>query len=252
MVAPARSRSPESSRESRPTMSMLDRVLKAVDAGWTDYNQSAEASVEAQARFARRIGKNDIIHLNGEDWKIVAVNKGDDEAPVLIENGKLHRSIASLDLERSEIAARLIRSVDGDPAPEGPAVIPTGTRRAPPTPVVAEFEEDEAPKTKLKLRYGAVDVSEAVEDRARDTAEESLHAEKRDAGFFAKIFKHNIAYEVYRQIAISRSRSKILSEKNLYASDNFDRDAHRRATGAVVDRFVTEYDGFLHGEGKTA
>lgn len=250
MVAPARAHSPESSRESRPTMSMLDRVLRAVHAGWTDYNQSAEASTEAQARFARRIGKNDIIHLEGEDWKIVGVSKGDDEAPVLIENGRLHRSIASLDLERVEIAARLIGSVDGDPAPEGPAVVPTGTRRAPPTPVVAELEDDEAPKTPLKLRYGAVDVSEAVEDRARDTAEESLHAEKKDAGFFAKIFKHNIAYEIYRQIAISRSRSKILSEKNLYASDNFDRDAHRKATGAVVDRFLVEHEDFLHGEGK--
>ncbi len=240
-------------------MSALDRILKAVHAGWADYNQSDEASTEAQARFARRIGKNDIIHLEGEDWKIVSVNKGDDKAPVIIENGKVHRTIASLDLERVEIAARLIRSVDVPPERPEPAVVPTGAPRRPaPTPVVVELEDEEVEKpvakkgVPLKLRYGAVDVSEAVEDRARDTAEESLHAEKRDAGFFAKIFKHNIAYEVYRQIAISRSRSKILNEKNLYASDNFDRDAHRKATGAVVDRFLIEHDDFLHGEGKTA
>lgn len=246
MVAPARSRSPESAVESRPTMSALDRVLKAVRAGWTDYNNSAEASVAAQARFARRIGHGDTIQIEGETWRIIDITKGDDEAPVIIENGKIHRSIASLDLERVELAARLIRSVD-EPEAGTPAVVSTGTRREP---VVVSETAPVGPKVPLRLRYGAVDVSEAVEDRARDTAEESLHAEKKDAGFFAKIFKHNIAYEVYRQIAISRSRSKILSEKNLYASDNFDRDAHRKATGAVVDRFLLDHEEFLHSEGK--
>src|SRR3989338_1757598 len=161
MVAPARSRSPESARESRPTMSALDRVLKAVRAGWTDYNNSAEASVEAQARFARRIGHGDTIQIEGETWRIIDITKGDDEAPVIIENGKIHRSIASLDLERVELAARLIRSVD-EPEVGVPVVVSTGTRRES---VVTEQVAPIGPKVPLKLRYGAVDVSKEVEDR---------------------------------------------------------------------------------------
>lgn len=262
MDASVRTRLPEAAPERAPSMTALDKILRSIRGHWKDYTASPDASTAAQARYARRIAHGDVIDINGEIWKIVAVTKGDDGDPVIIENGKIHRSIASLDLERVEKAAPLIRSVETPPVPPErpePAVVPTGAPRRPaPTPVMVELEDEaiEKPVAKkgvsLKLRYGAVDVSEAVEDRARDTAEESLHAEKRDAGFFAKIFKHNIAYEVSRQIAISRSRSKILNEKNLYASDNFDRDAHRKATGAVVDRFLIEHEDFLHGEGKTA
>ena len=157
MVAPARLRSPEASPERRPTMGALDRILRDVHVGWTDYNQSPEASVEAQARFARRIGKNDVIHLDGEDWRIVDVNKGDDKAPVIIENGKVHRTIASLDLERVEIAARLIRSVDAPQVPpehSEPAVVLTGAVRRPAaTPVMVEFEDEDPEKPVAKKAF---------------------------------------------------------------------------------------------------
>ncbi len=101
-----------------------------------------------------------------------------------------------------------------------------------------------------KLRVAFVDTEKAIEDQARDIAEEKLTAEKSELagfkGFFKKIWKHNLAREYYRQREIIRVKREILESGNLYHHETTDKVAHDEAMQNVVERFVSEYDETLH------
>jgi hypothetical protein len=229
-------------------------VLRAVRAGWSSFQSDPAASIEAQARFARRIGHGDRIVIEGETWNIVGIVKGDDDAPVIIENGRIHRSVASLDLERVEAAAKLVDSVDGEPEVGTPTVVRTSV---PVGAALGALPEESVPvsvKQHFSRRYGAVDLSQAVESRSRDVAEEELHREKAElkgvSGFLLRIVKHNIGYELTRQLGINRARAKILKEKDVYAHEGSTRQEREAAAGVVMNRFLAEHDEFLHQEGK--
>jgi len=101
-----------------------------------------------------------------------------------------------------------------------------------------------------KKRVVIVDASDALESQARDVAEEKLTAHKGELkgikGFCAKIWKHNLFREYYRQKEISLAKKEILDSGNLYVGENADQSAHNEAMSAVVDRFIQEYDEAIH------
>ncbi len=107
----------------------------------------------------------------------------------------------------------------------------------------------EAPK---KRKVAIVEMQGAIEDEARDVADERLTASKEELrgikGFCAKIWKHNLFREYYRQKEIAKSKSEILNSGNLYAGEGARQIVHDEAMEAVVERFVSEYEEVIHTE----
>lgn len=95
-----------------------------------------------------------------------------------------------------------------------------------------------------KKRLVLVETGDALEQQARDMAEERMLEEKKDlkgvGGFLKKIWKHNLAREFYRQKQISLARQRILESGSLYADEDSDAKAHDDAMRAVVERFGSE------------
>ncbi len=229
----------------------LERIWNRVR-GYVDPSDTPEHAVEIQAEYGRRLSHGDHIEIGGEVWRIVDITKGADGAPVVVSNGIRTESIASLQLERIEAVAR----EHVTPPPGGPTPVPTGSGPRPPVrpPVVPPAGSTvvrtapTGPIHRVSLRYGAADISDSADDAIRDAAEIELHAEKGAAGMWDKFFKHNIAYEEYRQRGIARGRAKVLAEDNVYAAHGLSRDAHVKATDATIDRILQDEAEFLHSE----
>jgi hypothetical protein len=212
-----------------------------------EQEQEHETALVIQGQYRRRIGETlEIVNAAGavETVRIQGINAGDDHAEVLVVRAnKRVEAIPAVTLaEQETLAAERAAAATGGAS----RVIRLGNS--------AEVTDIAGTtKKKFKMRYGAVDVSEAVEDRARDSAEEALHREKAEvsgiSGFVAKIWKHNVAYEIYRQVGIARARNKILTDKNLYTNEGLQKADHQRAVAAVVDRFVEEHQNLLHQQG---
>src|SRR3989338_9188566 len=113
-------------------------------------------------------------------------------------------------------------------------------------------ESDEKNLKKTKRRVAIIDTSSALEDQARDRAEQTLTASKEDLkgirGFFSKIWKHNLFREYYRQREIAQAKSDILTSENIYAGEQATSTAHEQAMQAVVERFTQEYEEAIHKE----
>lgn len=206
-----------------------------------------EVALVIQGQYRRRIGETlEIVNAAGnvETVRIQNINAGDDHAEVIIVHAnKRVETIPAVTLAEQETLAA-----------ERAAVATGGASRVIRLGNAAEVTDIAgSTKKKFKMRYGAVDVSEAVEERARDSAEETLHREKAEvsgiSGFIAKIWKHNVAYEIYRQVGIARARNKILTDKNLYTNEGLQKADHQRAVAAVVDRCVEEHQNSLHQQG---
>lgn len=211
-----------------------------------EVDERTQRAVDAQAAYNRRIGETVEIpkrDANGFDtWKIVGIVQGDDKAPVLLESSDRRIiTMPALHVQRIEAALQAHRAIDAtvvrvDELPSASSV-----------PVAAG-------KKSLKVRFVEADISEGLEDRASDSAEETLHREERElrgvSGFLLRIAKHNIGYEISRQLGLNRARTKILTEKNLLANEGGTREEHESAVGSVVDRFLAEHDEFLHQEGE--
>lgn len=119
-------------------------------------------------------------------------------------------------------------------------------------PVESVKTEKQKEKILKKKRVVIVDTSDALEDQARDMAEERLTVSKEDLkgmkGFFFKIWKHNLFREYYRQKEIALAKTKIIESGNLYVGENTDQTVHYEAMNAIVDRFVKEYEETIHTE----
>ncbi len=92
-----------------------------------------------------------------------------------------------------------------------------------------------------------------MEDAARDRAEKQMQASKEEAGIISRIWKHDVARNVYLRREIAAAREEIQKSGNLYRfapdSRKTDREkAHQEAMGAVVERFLNETDDLLHKE----
>jgi len=248
MAVSVPSHSPDRTPERPANDSKFDRVFNAVRAGWSDDAEDPEASREAQARFARRIGGDlDFITIQGETWQIMAVNNGDAHDPVIIGREKSLRVIPALLLDRIEESSALIDVDAPTPEPRRPVVVPTGAR-TPATPAKT--------KTRLSLRYGAGDISDSTEDIILDDVDASFHTEKKDAGLWDKIFKHNLAFQEYRQRRVGALRKRVLATGNTFVGRGLSREDHAKATGAMVDRLIFEHEEALqsvgpHGEQRT-
>ncbi len=102
-----------------------------------------------------------------------------------------------------------------------------------------------APKKK-KQRVAIIDTSGALEEQARDMADERMTASKAELkgfkGVFQKIWKHNLAREYYRQKEIALAKKDIVASGNLYVGEGAEQSAHTEAMNAVIDRFIQEYE----------
>lgn len=113
-------------------------------------------------------------------------------------------------------------------------------------------EEKREVKEPKKEKVAFIEVSEAVEQEARDIAEAKLTAEREELrgvrGFVARIWKHNLFYEYYRQKEISKTRQEILRAQNIYIEESSDIAHHNRAMEAIAQRFISEYEETVHTE----
>lgn len=85
-----------------------------------------------------------------------------------------------------------------------------------------------------------------IEKEAMDAAEAKMTADKSELkgfkGFCKKIWKHNLAFEYYRQKELIKARKAIQDSGNLYVAEKGDKTDHNDAMKAVVDRFTNEYE----------
>ena len=135
------------------------------------------------------------------------------------------------------------------------------------------IKEQEVKKTK-KRKIVIVDSGDIVESQARDIAEERLTTSKTETNKklsekfkdfshlkmsekasavweYTKnnIWKGNIAREMYRQKEYYKAKDEIKNSGNIYIGENnTDKTAHDQAMGAIVDRFISEYDETIHTE----
>lgn len=104
-----------------------------------------------------------------------------------------------------------------------------------------------------ELKIAIVETAGALEAQARDMAEERLTASKEELkgikGIFAKIWKHNLAREYYRQCEIAKSKAEILRSKNLYVGEGgLQEEVHAEAMNTVINRFLEDYEEAVHTE----
>jgi hypothetical protein len=97
-----------------------------------------------------------------------------------------------------------------------------------------------------------IDNKEAIENEARDAADEKMTVSKNElrgfGGLMKKIWKHNLFNDYYRQKEISKARDEIISEKNLYIAETRDASAHNYAMDNLIRRFSEEYEEMVHTE----
>lgn len=209
---------------------------------------TSENSIEVQSEFARRMTAGDFISIGGKIWRIVRIEKGADEAPVVVSDGVRTLSVASLILEQMEQAVTV----------ETPPVNPPHVVRIPPivppipspTPERAPRRAPTGPVQPHTLRYGAAELTETGEDIVRDATEIELQSDRETAGLLDRLFKHNLAYEEYRQRGIVRGRGKQVAQDSILAPLGLRREASVKATDAVVDRVLRVEDEFLHSAGE--
>lgn len=216
-----------------------------------------ERSVGLQADYARRMAENDQIHIGGEVWIIKRIIKGAD-TDIQIENTKSRRieSVASLELVRMEHPDELPPKppviVIPPPLPPGetevpPPIPPTGR-----TPVAGGTtrRQPTGPVKDVTLDFGVADISDSFGENVSDAEAERTHVEKGEAGFWKKVFKHNIFREKYRQGGLNELCQEALNEEDAFAGRVSERGSIAKATGAVIDRLLDERKEFLHSEGE--
>ncbi len=108
------------------------------------------------------------------------------------------------------------------------------------------------PQKKEKRKIVLVDTEHVAESEARDFADMSTTAEKSTLkgfkGFFKKMWKHNIAREYYHQKEIVKARKSIYEKENVFANQEIDKNAHKEAMDAIVERFESEYEDMIDRE----
>ncbi len=107
---------------------------------------------------------------------------------------------------------------------------------------------------RLKVKVGVVDVSDAIEQEARERAEAALteKVESRATGMLGKarewfgkkfksVWKGNLFREYYRQKEIVKAKSDIRESGSLYAGAAAE-ESHKKAMDSIVERFVNDYE----------
>ena len=117
----------------------------------------------------------------------------------------------------------------------------------------AEAGQEQNKLLKKKRQLYVIDISHHLEQEARDAAEAKLTADRDKAGFFSRIWKHNLWREVIRQRELGRAREKINEQNNIFAAHESapDLQAARDAEmNAIVERFASGYEDALRQSGK--
>lgn len=99
-----------------------------------------------------------------------------------------------------------------------------------------------------KLRLAFVDNSKAIDDQAVDAGEVKMTVDKGKAGFFKKIWKHNLARNYYRQKEINTARQQILETGNVFAAAGGSQVDFLSTQEAVISRFMSDYAEAIHQE----
>jgi len=115
------------------------------------------------------------------------------------------------------------------------------------TPPNNHEEEGVVSDQKKKSEKRKIVITEVdIEKEAMDAAEAKMTADKSELkgfrGFCKKIWKHNLAFEYYRQKELIKARKAIQDSGNLYVAEKGDKTDHDDAMKAVVDRFTNEYE----------
>lgn len=107
-----------------------------------------------------------------------------------------------------------------------------------------------------KQRIAFIDATSGVDDRARDIAEARLIEEqdtlRQEGGFrnfFKRIWKSKM-HEYYRVKEVEKAKQEIQTDKSLYVDESGSEMAHREAMGAVVERFVSEFEEDMVHQGE--
>jgi hypothetical protein len=107
-----------------------------------------------------------------------------------------------------------------------------------------------------KQRIAFIDATSGVDDRARDIAEARLIEEqdtlRHEGGFrnfFKRIWKSKMQ-EYYRVKEVQKAKQEIQSENSFYVDESGSQMAHREAMGAVVERFVSEFEEDMVHQGE--
>lgn len=97
-----------------------------------------------------------------------------------------------------------------------------------------------------QLTVTYVDISDAVEKNAIDTAEAKLTADKEELngfkGWCTKVFKFNLFYDLYRRQEIEKAKRKIAKSGNIYTGTGADIESTGRAKEQILQRFTSEYE----------
>lgn len=122
-------------------------------------------------------------------------------------------------------------------------------KNTPPLPNYEHTDDSEIQKG-TKKRIAIIDTSDALEEQARDIAEEKLTEAKENLtgikGALSRVWKHNLFRPYYRQKEIARAKASISESGNLYVGENADKKVHDEAMNAVVDRFIQEHEEAIH------
>jgi NACalpha-BTF3-like transcription factor len=107
-------------------------------------------------------------------------------------------------------------------------------------------------RVKFTDRLGVIDISSAIEQRAREIAEAKMTDSTKEAkgisGYWRRLWRHNLLRDYYRQVEISKARQRILSRGEFYSSDKeVERVAQEHAGNAILERFLAE-EPLLHPE----
>ncbi len=143
-------------------------------------------------------------------------------------------------------------------APVTPAIQTYPTAPEKPNP-----ENINMPPAKKKFIAGFVDISDVAKSKARDAADAAMTMQapknpddfKGVKKFFkgefwkrsaAKIWKHGLWRDYYRNKAAGQARENIIGNQNIFAAEGRGKDSHDKFVKDVMEQFTSEYEDTIH------
>ncbi len=120
-------------------------------------------------------------------------------------------------------------------------------------------------KEKKKFKVGFVDTTDVMRNKARDAGDAAMTMEapqnpddfKGVKKFFkgefwkrtgAKIWKHGLWRDYYRNKEVARARERILGDQNIFAAEGREQADHDKFVADVMEQFTSEYEEVIHRE----
>jgi hypothetical protein len=244
---------------------MIEDAQKEVDSLENFVDAFKKSKGEIVSRKHEVFGKlEEILIKNGLEDKnklMVIKNKNND---LIVPNKQTAVGKANTTVEKKPIIEINVKPIPRKHEEEGEqALIEEGKKKNKEIEGKVKQEEiaQKIEKIKMSLNAAVVDVTELAEAQARDDANFRMteSQQERKKGMLKKwwhrMWKHNHAYDYYHRKYVNDSKSKIFSEKNIYANElgGFDKKNFEGAMDAVMERFTSEHKNemLLEEEKKT-